>query len=73
MPKKRFQVEPRASEKYPWQVVDLGVNRDGVMSIHRTKREADTALYELRKGMRQQARIDRVWAAQRTALQGREQ
>lgn len=41
---KRFYVEQRASEKYPWQFVDITAGlRAGPISIHKTRRDAERA------------------------------
>lgn len=68
---KRFYVEARASEAYPWQLFDITAGlHAGPVSIHRTKREAKTARYELKKRLRNDARRQRAWAKWRAAQEG---
>lgn len=62
---KQLHVERRTSEHYPWQLVDLTAGFSTVVSIHRTKREADTARYELRKRRRYDARVAKRSAERR--------
>lgn len=52
-----FQVEPRASEKYPWQVCFFpDPERGNPLSIHQTKRLAQAAM---RKAIKDQDDLKR--------------
>ena len=63
---KRFYVEPRASERYPWQFVDVVAGlRAGPISIHRTKREAEKARDAHKRMLAADRRREKALLAQR--------
>lgn len=64
---KQLRVEPRTSEHYPWQLVDLTAGFSTVVSIHRTKHAADRARCELRKRRRYDAWVAKMLAEGRKA------
>ena len=54
--KRRYIIEPRASKKYPWQLVDLKAGlRAGPVSIHETEEKAWLALEAYKRSLRNQA------------------
>lgn len=65
---KRFYVERRASERYPWQFVDIMAGlRAGPISIHKTKRQAEQAKERHKAMLRRDARAERALIKQRSA------